>query len=114
MAIENFPVVSPAGNDKPRVTAAVVNSIRSGKLNNGFLGTLTANQGSTTFTAADTPGAEKIGPNSFIEWMALTDNAATEKAAPTMRVTARANGSVTIQHVNNAQSDRSFQFIVFN
>jgi hypothetical protein len=114
MAVENFPVVSPAGNDKPRVTAAVLNSVRSGKLNNGFLGTLAANQGSTTFTAANTPGVEKVGPNSFIGWMALTANAAAEAAGPTMRVTARANGSVTIAHANNSQTDRDFQMIVFN
>jgi len=114
MAIESFPVVNPNGQSSPRDQASVTNSIRSGKLNNGFLGTLDANQDSTTFTAADTLGAEKIGPNSFIEWMALTANAATEKAGATMRVTARSNGSVTIAHVNNSQTDRDFQFIVFN
>lgn len=114
MPVETFPVVNPNGQSSPRDQASVTNSIRAGKLNNGFLGTLDANQGSTTFAAATTLGAEKIGPNSFIDWMALTANAATEKAGPAMRVTARSNGSVTIEHVNSAQADRSFQFIVFN
>lgn len=117
MALENFLVVDPNGRSKPHDMAAVINSMRAGKLNNGFLGTLAANAASTTFVAATTLGVERVGPNSFILPMALTDNAADamlQTGVDSLRVTARANGSVTFQHANNAQVDRSFQFIVFN
>lgn len=114
MPLDTFLVVDPNGRSKPQEQAAVLNSVRAGKLNNGFLGTLTANAASTTFVAATTLGVEKVGPNSFIDWMPLTANARAEDIGATMRVTARANGSVTIAHANNAQTDRDFQFIVFN
>lgn len=112
MALNQFLGVNPNGQSTPRDTAAVINTNLEGKLNCLFNGTLTANAASTTFTGATTPGAEKIGPESFIDWMATTANAAAEKAGTAMYVTAQANGSVTIAHANNAQADRTFRFIV--
>lgn len=112
MPLNNFLQVLPNGKTPPRDTANVLNNAMQGKLNCLFEGTLTANAAETTFTGADTEGAEKVGPESFIDWMATTANAAAEKAGTSMYVTARAKGSVTIAHANNAQADRTFTFIV--
>lgn len=112
MALNQFLQVNPNGLSTPRDTAAALNGTRQGKLNCLFEGTLTANAGTTTFTAANTLGAEKICAESFIAWMALTANAAAEKAGTTMYVSAQGNETVTITHANNAQTDRSFRFIV--
>jgi hypothetical protein len=112
MALNQFLQVLPNGKTPPRETAAVLINAMQGKLNCLFQGTLTANAASTTFTGANTPGAEKVGPESFIDWMATTANAAAEKGGTAMYVTARSKGSVTIAHANNAQADRTFIFLV--
>lgn len=112
MALNQFLGVNSNGMSTPRDTAAVINGALGGKLNCLFEGTLTANAASTTFTGANTPGAENIGPESFIWPMPLTANAATELAAGTMYVSAQANESVTVTHANNVQVDRTFRFLV--
>lgn len=112
MALNSFLQVLPNGKTPPRETAAVLINTVQGKLNCLFEGTLDANQASTTFTGADTPGAEKIGPESFVAWMAMTANAAAEMGGTAMYVSAQAKGSVTVAHANNAQADRTFRFIV--
>lgn len=112
MAINGFPVVSPTGNDKPRVTAAVLNSVRCGKLNAMAEITLTAGAASTAYVQATTQGIEKIGPDSFIWPMPLTANAAAELAAGTLYVTAQANGAVTFAHANAGSVDRTFRLLI--
>lgn len=112
MAINQFLQVLPNGQTPPRQAAAVLNNAMQGKLNCLFEGTLDANQASTTFATADTPGAEKVGDDSFIAWMPLTANAAAEAGGTSMYVTAQSKGSVTVAHANNAQVDRTFRFIV--
>jgi hypothetical protein len=112
MAINKFQQVLPNGRTPPRDTANVLNNAMQGKLNCLFEGTLTANAASTTFTGATTQGAEKVGADSFITWMPLTANAAAEDGGTAMYVSAQSKGSVTVQHANNAQADRTFRFLV--
>ncbi len=81
---------------------------RQGKLECINEVTLTANAASTVLSDI------RISTQSWIGWMPLTANAATELAAGTMYVL-EANvgtGSITITHANNAQTDRKFRLIV--
>lgn len=66
--------------------------------------TLTANAATSTLTDP------RISPQSWIGFCAQTANAATEIA--TLRVTAQVNGSATITHANNAQTDRTFNVLI--
>jgi hypothetical protein len=66
--------------------------------------TLTANVASTTVTVAN------FGIASTPIWTPTTANAAT--ALATMYVSARTNGTFTITHVNNAQTDRTFYYAI--
>lgn len=84
---------------------STINQLILGNLNNTGTVTLTASAASTTVTNS------RVGANSYIEFMPTTANAATEKAAGTMYVSARTKGEFTITHANNAQTDRTFQYI---
>ncbi len=64
--------------------------------------TLEANSAITIFT--DT----RIGVESFIGFMATTANAAAEN----LYITNRTQGEATINHANNAQTDRDFVYVV--
>lgn len=75
-----------------------------GKLRSVNTVTLTANQATSTLSD------KRIGPASFIGFMPTTANAAAEIA--TMYVSAQADESATITHANNAQTDRTFTYIV--
>lgn len=70
--------------------------------------TLTANAASTTITDA------RIRFDSFIGFQPTTANAAAELGAGTLYVddSGRVNGSVTITHANNAQTDRTFKVLI--
>lgn len=112
MPLNNFLTVNPNGQTPARQTAAVLNGAMRGKTNNLFEGSLTTGVATTTtFTGADTQGAEKVGPESFIGIMALNANAATELAAGTMYVSTQGNETVTITHSASALT-RSFRFLV--
>lgn len=70
--------------------------------------------GSVTLTANDTETVVtgvNIGADSYPFFVPLTANAAAEIGAGTMYVSARAAGSFTITHANNAQTDRDYGFI---
>lgn len=66
--------------------------------------TLTASSATTTLND------ERIGTESFIGFMPLTANAAAE--VPTLYVTNRNKGSATLNHANNAQTDRDYVYLV--
>lgn len=83
-----------------------INSLRVGKIDSVSTVTLTANQTTTTLTDI------YIGPDSQIGFTPLTANAAAEIGNGTMYVSARTNGSATITHANNAQTDRDFSYSV--
>jgi hypothetical protein len=71
--------------------------------------TLDANATSTTVTNV------YVTPSSHITLEPTTANAATEKAAGTMYVSTRTNGtSFVITHANSSQTDRTFTFQISN
>jgi hypothetical protein len=69
--------------------------------------------GTLTLTASATSTLVKhlnFGIDSVPRLMPATPNAATELGNGTIYVSARANGSFTLTHANNAQTDRIFLF----
>ena len=82
-----------------------VNEMLKGRGNQTGTLTLTANAASTTLTD------NLLTADSVITFMPTTANAAAEIGAGTMYVSARNNGSFTIAHANNAQTDRTFYYI---
>jgi bifunctional N-acetylglucosamine-1-phosphate-uridyltransferase/glucosamine-1-phosphate-acetyltransferase GlmU-like protein len=84
----------------------VVNNLMRGKTNNFGALTLTANASSTVLTDAN------IGGSSVILLSPVTANAAAEVGAGTIYPGAPGNQAVTINHANNAQTDRSFNYVV--
>ncbi len=87
-----------------RLMAVVINNILKGKMLPTGVLTLTANVASTTLTDS------AIGPNSQIDLMSTTANAAA--ALSSLYFTARTDGSCTVNHANNAQVDRTFNYTV--
>lgn len=92
--------------DDGREIALVVNNILDGKLNSTGSVTLTASAASTAVTD------ERAGYDSVILFMPTTANAASEQAAGGMYVSSRGKQTFTITHANNAQSDRTFEYII--
>ncbi len=84
-----------------------VNRSLSGKLNVTLSVTLTANSASTIIKDA------RISAFSALMFAPLTANAAAEQAAGGLYVSAQQSGQATIQHANNAQSDRRFRLCIF-
>jgi hypothetical protein len=66
--------------------------------------TLSANAASTTVTAAN------CGAGSTVLLTPTSAHAATELGNGTMYVSAVANGSFTVAHANNSQTDRTFLY----
>jgi hypothetical protein len=86
--------------------ALAISELASGRSNAFGTVTLTANAASTAVTDAN------FAAGSVPSFTATTANAAAEIGAGTMYVSARANGSFTITHANNAQNDRTFLYAV--
>lgn len=97
-----LPVTGAGG----RAVAAVVNRMNAGKLNCTGSVTLVANQPTTTLNDARLTGG------SVILLMPNSANAAAEIGAGTLFVTGRNKGSATLNHANNAQADRAFDYII--
>jgi hypothetical protein len=93
-----------------RKTLRVLAGIMQGKTNNTDSVTLTANSATTTVTLA----AGRLGAETVILFMPTTANAATEFGAGTMYVSSLnvANNQFVITHVNNAQNNRSFRYVL--
>lgn len=110
MAFLQAPESMPEVNEWCRRIARVVNQAMQGKTNNTGTVTLTANSATTTVNEAP----YRIGEETYIGFMPTTANAATEFGAGTMCVSSRsvANNTFTITHVNNAQNDRTFTYIL--
>ena len=90
-----------------RMIARAINELRLGKIRSRGSFTLTANQATTTLTDAN------IGPDSAVIPFAETANAATEMGNGTIYINSHDNGTATINHANNAQTDRTFRYAVF-
>lgn len=115
MAQTEYPSVPDYNSDHPtflRKMSQVVRNVMTGKTNNAGSVTLTANAASTVVTVA----YGVIGENSHILFTPQTANASAEIGAGTMYVSARSvvtnPQTFTITHANNAQTDRSFGYIV--
>lgn len=91
-----------------RGLGTVMNRIMSGKVN--ATGEVTLAAGGTTTTVTDA----RATAGSYIGFDPLTANAAAEKAAGTIYVldANRRNGSFVITHANNAQTDRTFKYLL--
>ena len=89
-----------------RLVAEVVNGLMAGKDNATGDITLTANQATTTLTD------RRIGPDSVLLFMPKTANAAAEIGNGTLYVSATGKETATVTHANNAQSDRTYKFVV--
>jgi hypothetical protein len=94
------------GRDEKDLTkfALAINQLASGRSNAVGSVTLTASAATTTVTAPT------CGAGSTVLLTPTTAHAAAEIGNGTMYVSAVANGSFTITHANNAQTDRSFDF----
>jgi hypothetical protein len=88
--------------------AMVLNRINQGKFNATGQITLTANQATTALIDA------RLQPYSFVKFDPLTASAATELYTGTMYMLAagRDAGKFTITHANNAQTDRTFNYLI--
>jgi hypothetical protein len=84
----------------------VVNNIMRGKLNCTGAVTLAAGAASTLMSDA------RIGGGSVLLLQPTTANAAAELGNGTLYFDAPGAGSVVIRHANNAQIDRSFNYVV--
>lgn len=87
--------------------AATVNNLLKGKMNAVTKITLTANSATTTFNDP------RIGQDSILVFQPLTANAgAALYAAPYVLPSNQLSGVVTLNHTNNAQTDRTFNVLI--
>lgn len=102
--VSNYRGVAPEG-DTPKNVADVINkTLLNGKFNNVTEVTLTANAATTTFAHP------LIGGFSLIVFTPLSANA---KAEGTPWVSARDARTCTLNHANNAQTDRTYSVGIF-
>lgn len=81
-----------------------INELFQGRSNAIGSCTLTANAGSTVVAA------ENCGDESQVFLFPTSANASAEMGAGTIYVSAVANGSFTLTHANNAQTDRTYGY----
>jgi hypothetical protein len=96
--------LNPARDEGYWRTAQVVNQLARGKSNN--VGEITLRASQTTTTLID----PLIGPQSYIDFMPTTSNAATAKAD--LYVSARTAGQATLTHASSANTDQTFVYVV--
>ncbi len=102
MAIENqYPTVNEDGSSSPRDTALAIQRLMEGKANNRDEVTLTLNSATTTLVDV------RLTAESQVDLMPLDANAAAEN----WWISGRTDGSVTINHANNA-TVRLFQYAI--
>lgn len=97
-------IVSPQEKDLSKF-AFSIQQLASGRSNAVGTVTLTANAASTVVTA------QNCGAGSVPVPVPMTANAAAEVGAGTLYVSAVANGSFTLTHANNSQTDRTFGWV---
>lgn len=105
MADANFRRL-PSAATNPREISQVVNGVLDGKLNSTGSFTCTASAASTSVTDY------RAGLDSVILLMPTTANAAAEIGAGTIYISARNKQSFTVTHANNAQTDRSYGYVI--
>lgn len=98
------PLWNPNESEHRRQIASWVIQAHQGKISNTGTVTLTANAQSTTVADA------RAGIVSFVGFMPLTLNAASEVAAGTMFVSTQGNEFFVITHASAASADRNFRY----
>lgn len=98
------PIVSTDEKDLTKYAFAI-QQLAAGRSNAVGSVTLTANETETVVEGVN------IGAESYPLFVPLTANAAAEMGAGTMYISARAAGSFTITHADNAQTDRDYGFV---
>ena len=88
------------------VFAAVINELTQGRSNATGTVTLTAGAATTTVTNSN------FASGSSVYLTPTTANAAAEIGNGTMYVSARAAGSFTLTHANNANADRIYLYAI--
>lgn len=88
------------------VFALAINELTQGRSNATGSVTLTESAASTAVSN------DNFAPGSTVYFTATTANAAAEVGNGTMYVSARAKGTFTITHANNAQTDRTFLYAI--
>ncbi len=104
---QGFPVPKLSDDDEARhrrEIATVVQNIMQGKMN--VVGSLTLAANAATTTLMD----HRIGANSSILLMPTTSDAAA--ALGGVYFTGFGDGTCTVNHANNAQTDRTFKYSV--
>lgn len=104
---KGFPGVATFDDDEARhrrQIAIVLNNVLQGRTNNTGTLTITANVATTTLNDS------RIGPNSAIVLMPTTANAAA--ALTNIYFTGFGDSTCTVNHANNAQTDRVFNYAV--
>lgn len=101
---QGVPEFEPNGAEHRKKIARLSNLLLQGKLNSVIQVTLTANAATTTVTD------KRIGANTWIGFSPLTANAAAAQSG--LYVSSQTNGSATLTHANNAQSDRTFNVLL--
>lgn len=96
-------VPAPSETSWPRIVRSV-RDLFEGRSNAAGSFTLTASATSTSVTATN------CSASSTIFFAPTTANAAAEIGAGGMYVSAKAKGSFTVTHANNAQTDRTFDY----
>lgn len=100
------PVFFTDPEEHRRRIALAANEGITGRNNNIGTVTLTASSATTTLTDAS------ITAQSQLYFTPTTANAAAEVGAGGFYVSAKADGSATLTHANNAQNDRTFDYMV--
>jgi len=90
--------------DAVRRLADAIREMADGR-SNGF-GSVTLADGTATTVVSD----RRVGTDTVVTFMPTTANAAAEVGAGGMYVGTVTNGSFTITHANNAQTDRTFTY----
>ena len=106
----SIPVTHADEVEHRRLLAAAINEILNGRISSNGAVTLTASVATTTVTD------RRVGVESTILFMPLTANAAAEQGAGTMYIKTTdydpTNKQFTINHANNAQTDRTFRYLI--
>jgi hypothetical protein len=97
-------VLAPDETD-PRKVNTAINQLAQGRSN--AVGTVTLQAGATTTLVT----AGNCGAGSVVLLSPLTAHAAAELGNGSIYVSNVANGSFTLTHANNAQTDRTFGFV---
>lgn len=95
----------PPSGGSDRETAEAINNIFNGRLD--AVGEVTLTPGAITTTVEDT----RCTSGSVVCLESMTANAAAERAAGSLYVVP-GQGSFTVNHANNAQTDRTFRYVV--